>query len=151
MKRRTPGLAAVTLLALATVPAAYAGGTETSYAKPLSADAVYLGGAFLMGLAALAAVLGVGVAAGKMERSYLVGIGAYFMVGGAILAAMAQGAAMLHACCYGFPYTPYDFVIPTISGTLLIMVGAGMIATKRFVVAPRDGGRPARGKTEGGA
>ena len=69
------------------------------------------------------------------------------MVGGAILVAIAQGAAMLHANGVSLS-TPYDFTTMTMGGAITVIVGAGLIATKRFVVASGDGGRPARDEAD---
>lgn len=137
MKRHSLSLAAITLLALASVQAAYAGGAETAYAKALSADAMYLGGAILIGLVAAGVIACAGFATGKMELNTLAGVGFYMMITGAILAVGAQGIAMLHA---GGVYltTPYEFTTATVGSALAIIVGFALVTTGRFVNSKRQ-------------
>ena len=147
MKRHTLSLAAVTLLALATVPAAYAGGTEISYAKALSADAMYVGGAVIIGSVTLGAILGTRFATGL--HSNLEGIGALMIVGGALTAAGAQWFGMMYAGGH-VPATLYDIILATSVGVLMIIAGFGMITIGRLVSAMRNAGQSAQGKTGDG-
>lgn len=144
MKRHSLSLAAIAVLALATVPAAYAGGAETAYAKPLSADATYVGGAIIIGLAASGFIAGAGFAAGKTELNALTGAAVYMMVTGAIIATVAQGIAMLHAGGVSLA-TPYEFTAATIGGALGIIVGFALMTAGRLAGPKRQ---PARDKTD---
>ena len=144
MKRHILSLAAITVLALATVPAAYAGGTEISYAKPLSADAIYLGGAIIIGLAASGFIACAGLATGKAELNPLAGAAVYMTITGAVIVTVAQGIAMLHAGGVSLA-TPYEFTSATIGGALGIMVGFALMTAGRLAGSKRQ---PARDQSD---
>ena len=148
MKRHALSLAAVTVLALATVPAAYSGGAETVYMenpKTLSADAMYVGGAIIIGLAASGFIACAGFAAGKTDLNPLAGAAVYMMVTGAVIVTVAQGIAMLHAGGVSLA-TPYEFTNATIGGALGIIVGFALMTAGRLAGPKRQ---PAQaGKTD---
>lgn len=124
----TAGSVIISILALSVAldrfeirPAADYAGTE-----PLSPDAIYLGGATLIGLATFGSVIGIRIIAGKDVKNER--LGAALMLSGVVVVIIAQGALMLYACCWGVSSATFYLLIPlTVICSTLIIVAFGHI------------------------
>lgn len=137
-------IAATAMLALisVSVAAADSGVAETTPPvcadpKTLSADAVYIGGATIIALAAFGSVLSTGVITGKDKK--IERFGAMLVFGGAAIVVFIQGINMLHVCCLNFDVSNlWHPTIFTIAGSILIIIGFGWIMDKRFMFSSKD-------------
>lgn len=144
-------LAAATMFALISVPAAFADSNVTETVlmvctdpKTLSADAVYIGGATIIALAAFGSALGTGVMIGKNERiewrDTVMMFSIVSILGGAIFATFTQGLSMLHVCCSDSPMLR-EFTAATIAAAVIIIFGFALITAKRLWFGYKAQGR----------
>ena len=106
-------------------------------------DAVYTGGATLIGLATFGSVVGAKVITGKNEKIEYPG--AILMIGGAIGVILTQGFVMLHACCGDMDQTALcTFIAVTIVSSFLIVCGFAYIVGELFRLSSKnqDGEQP---------
>ena len=144
-------LAATTTLALISVSATAAaedsGGTETSAMvctgpKALSADAVYIGGATIIALAAFGSALSTKIVVNRDKNAEKVGAGLIALGAGTITA--AQVFIMWHACCGDLScQTLLAYLGLTGVAVVLIILG---FALTRYSQPEKDSKGPDRGQ-----
>ena len=101
----------------------------------LKPDAVYTGGATLIGLATFGSVIGArAVTGGDKKRE---GVGALMMLGGSIGVMVMQGVLMMNVCCIGlYAQTLYSCVLATVVYSALIIIGFSLIVSRQFAPIP---------------
>ena len=112
------------------------------YVKPLTRDAVYLGGATIVALAVFGSALGIGITAGKGKKlnKYSVAM----VSGGTTGVAFTQGLSMMFACCIDFSMAIFGITIPalltlaTITFTVPVMLGFAQIADDQTRSGPTE-------------
>ena len=122
-------IAATTILALvsASAVAADSNGAETTLVvctdpEMLSADAVYVGGATIIALAAFGSALGTGVVVGRYKNAKRLTV--YLITGGAALITVSQVFIMWHACCGGPLYAALPgYLVVTGIGAFSVIFG----------------------------
>ena len=99
---------------------------EYDYVKPLTREAVYIGGATIIAFALFGSALGTGIIRDKGKK--LDKHGLIFIYLGTISITITQGFSMLFACCHDFDVTALAvFTSTTIACTVPIILGFAQI------------------------
>ena len=94
--------------------------------EPLSPDAIYMGGATLIGLATFGSVIGSKIITGERVKNEI--LFAALMLSSVAIVIVAQGSLMLYACCWGVNSAVFYLSITlTIVGSILIIAIFGHI------------------------
>ena len=105
--------------------------TNDAETEPLSSDAIYLGGATLIGLATFGSVIGTSIIKGSHDAREQ--RGATMMTTGTAGVIGAQGFLMFSACCWiVHPYIFYVFLTLTLVFAIMIIFGFGYIVDALF-------------------
>ena len=105
--------------------------TDFAETEPLSRDAIYLGGATIIGLAAFGSVIGTSIVMGS--KNELVKTGVTMIATGTAGVIGAQGFLMFSACCWiVHPYIFYVFLTLTLAFAIMIIFGYGYIIDYLF-------------------
>ena len=103
----------------------------------LPKDAIYTGGATIIGLAAFGSVIGARVITGKNEKIEYPG--AILMIGGAVGVIIIQGFVMWDACCTDLNQTAFrTYIIVTTVSSILIILGFSHIVSELFRLGSKN-------------
>lgn len=144
MSTRSALATIITVAAILVLVLAFARISEASFndAKPLTREAVYIGGATIIALAVFGSILSTGIMTGqgkKLDESEL-----NLVYGGAAAIIITQVLNMLLACCLPFSVILLGaFTLVTIIGTVMIVLGfARVVERQRSGSKGLDGGQP---------